>query len=130
MKSILLFLIVGLFSLLTTQAQISGQNYLEQEERIKEIETQLQNLRTDLQKFNKQYRTGTALLIGGFAISSFGIIGNTLDSDNSEIATTLPIIGGIATLAGIFLQVDAHKFLGGMGSTFIGGGKAGVRIKL
>lgn len=80
--------------------------------KIVNLEFEQESIKLNLKKSHDQFKTGTIVSIIGLLATGAGAIvnGNEPGSGNA-----LFIIGGAATMIGVGIQIDSHKFIGRAG---------------
>ncbi len=93
--------------------------------KIKVLESEIYNIKSDFVAFNNQFNSGTRLCIVGVAMICTGgymVYGN----DNTRRIVDFPVLllfGGAAiNIVGTIIQLDAYKYLGGGRSLTVGSG--------
>ncbi len=114
---------------LSIKAQTTDSIFEEQNKRIESLQMDISNIQQDFKNFNRQYKIGTNLIIGGLMTSIVGgAMAIIIPSPDMMIAVGLPVIGGLLCLTGAIIHIDAHKYLGGKASLSVGQNGVGLKV--
>lgn len=110
MKTILSLIAILLINLASAQSDTSINI------RVKQLETNVTQINTNLFKCHKQWGNGLKVVIGGVAVSGLGFaivnqsLNNTTNKDGSAGLIVMGA-GGLMTLVGTIIMLDSHKHL-------------------
>lgn len=96
-----LLLIAMLFSLVGKAQMVDSMAVAQLNERI-------DNINLNLDKAHKVYKTGTVLIVAGLALNGVAALANNDNSGRGFVAG----LGGLMVLAGSFVHIDSHKYIG------------------
>lgn len=88
---------------------------------VKQLQVSNNNIQLNLAAHQKQFSTGTFLIIGGVATSIAGVIlydrqSTTPDGDgNDKKYPWFVYVGSAVTSIGVAIQIDSHKYIGRAG---------------
>jgi hypothetical protein len=80
--------------------------------KIVNLEFEQENIKLNLKKSHDQFKTGTIVSILGVLATGAGAV---LNGNESGSGNALFIIGGAASMIGVGIQIDSHKFVGRAG---------------
>lgn len=107
------------FGVITEQCQAQSLDSLRAA--VKQLQVSNNNIQLNLAAHQKQFSTGTFLIIGGVATSIAGFIlydrqSTTPDGDgNDRKYPWFVYVGSVVTSVGVAIQIDSHKYIGRAG---------------
>jgi nucleoside recognition membrane protein YjiH len=115
MKNILVILItLAAFNLTSQVDSTVNKRIMGLETQILQMKNNTEAIQMNLEKCHKLWSTGLIMNFAGIAISAGGLASiNTSNIQSSDFG--LPIAGGVMSLIGTIVMINAHKYIGKAG---------------